>query len=287
MPFEIVVIDDGSTDGTWRVLESLSCEVAELRGVRLSRNFGKEAALSAGLDEALGDAVIVMDADLQHPPALLPQLIAAWREGEVDVVEAVKGARGDEPVATSFGARVFYALSSWLSGYDLRGSTDFKLLDRRVVDTWHRLGERSLFFRGMVPWMGFERVRIPFEVSGRSGGESSFSFLSLLGLAATAVTAFSSFPLRVVTLGGLAFLVGAALLGVQTLVNWATGEDVSGFATVILLQLIIGSAVMIALGVIGEYVARIYEEVKGRPRYIARDRCGASALPAARDRQDG
>lgn len=274
--FEIVVVDDGSTDGTWAVLQSLCSDYPVLRGVRLSRNFGKEAALSAGLDEASGEAVIVMDADLQHPPSLIPEMLEAWADGEVDVVDAVKDARGDEPLTAALGARVFYALSSWLSGYDLRGSTDFKLLDRRVVETWRRLGERSLFFRGMVPWMGFTRVEIPFQVSGRTGGESSFSWLALLGLAATAVTAFSSFPLRVVTLGGLAFLVGAALLAVQTLVNWATGQDVSGFATVILLQLIIGSAVMIALGVIGEYVARIYEEVKARPRYIASDRCGAS-----------
>lgn len=277
--FEIIVVDDGSTDATWAVLESLCADVPELRGLRLSRNFGKEAALSAGLDEACGEAVIVMDADLQHPPALIPELLAAWQAGGVDVVEAVRAARGGESLAARLGARVFYWLSSWLSGYDLRGSTDFKLLDRRVVATWHRFAERSLFFRGLVPWMGFNRVKVPFDVPGRTRGESSWTFISLVGLAATAVTAFSSFPLRVVTLGGLAFLVGAALLGVQTLVNWAVGEDVSGFATVILLQLIIGSAVMIALGVIGEYIARIYEEVKGRPRYVSADRCGAPAPP--------
>jgi glycosyltransferase involved in cell wall biosynthesis len=282
LSYEIVIIDDGSTDETWNVLEGLCADYPALRGVRLTRNFGKEAALSAGLDEARGAAVISMDADLQHPPALIPQMVKAWQEGQAEIVEAVKEHRGDESLATTLSARAFYSVSSWLSGYDLRRSTDFKLLDRRVVDTWRELGERSLFFRGMVAWLGFERVQIPFTVSERPGGGSSWNFFSLLGLAVTAVTAFSSLPLRMLTLAGLGFLVGAFVLGLQTLYQWSTGVDVSGFATVIILLLIIGSAVMIGLGIIGEYVARIYQEVKGRPRYIAAARCGAQSGAATR-----
>ncbi len=281
LPYEIIVVDDGSTDETWAVLQELCATHPKLRCLRLTRNFGKEAALSAGLDDALGDATIVMDGDMQHPPTLIPQMVASWREGLGDVIEGVKHDRGDESLATTLGAKAFYTLSSWLSGYDLRGSTDFKLLDRRVVDTWRQLGEHSLFFRGMVAWLGFKRVQIPFSVSGRAGGGSSWTFFRLVVLAVDAVTAFSSSPLRIVTMAGLAFLAGAFVLTVNTLYQWASGVEVSGFATVIILLLIIGSGLMIALGIIGEYVARIYEEVKGRPRYVTAARCGLEPSPPA------
>jgi glycosyltransferase involved in cell wall biosynthesis len=249
--------------------------------LRFSRNFGKEAALSAGLSEARGQAIIVMDGDMQHPPSLIPQLVEGWREGRGDVIEGVKQDRGEEPLSTKLEAKLFYSLSSRLSGYDLRGSTDFKLLDRRVVDTWRGLGEHSLFFRGIVAWLGFERFQIPFSVPSRAGGGSRWTFFKLLVLATTAVTAFSSFPLRLVTLAGLAFLGGAFVMTVNTLYQWASGVDVSGFATVIILLLIVGSTVMVALGIIGEYVARIYEEVKGRPRFVTSARCGPEQSPLA------
>jgi len=281
LPYEILVVDDGSTDETWTVLQRLCASHPTLRGIRLSRNFGKEAALSAGLNEAGGQAVIVMDGDMQHPPSLIPKMVESWREGRGDVIEAVKEDRGDEGLTSSLGAKAFYSLSSWLSGYDLRNSTDFKLLDRRVVDAWRRLGERSLFFRGIVAWLGFQRVSIPFSVPDRAGGASRWNFFNLLLLAATAVTAFSNFPLRLVTLVGLGFLAGAFVLTLNTLYQWASGVDVSGFATVIILLLIIGSTVMVALGIIGEYVARIYEEVKERPRYVTTARCGADPSPLA------
>ena len=281
LPYEILVVDDGSTDETWTILQQLCTSHPTLRGIQLSRNFGKEAALSAGLHEACGQAVIVMDGDMQHPPSLIPKMVESWREGRGDVIEGVKEDRGDERLASSLAAKVFYSLSSWLSGYDLRGSTDFKLLDRRVVDTWRRLGERSLFFRGIVAWLGFERVSIPFSVPERAGGDSRWNFFNLLLLAATAVTAFSNFPLRLVTLVGLGFLAGAFVLTLNTLYQWASGVDVSGFATVIILLLIIGSTVMVALGIIGEYVARIYEEVKERPRYVTAARCGPDPSPLA------
>ena len=279
LPYEILVIDDGSTDQTWTVLQDLCTTHPKLRGMRLSRNFGKEAALSAGLNEVYGEAVIVMDGDMQHPPSLIPKMVESWRAGRGDIIEGVKQDRGNERLAATLGAKAFYSLSSWLSGYDLHGSTDYKLLDRRVVDHWRALGERNLFFRGIVAWLGFERASIPFSVPDRAGGDSRWSFFNLLVLAGTAVTAFSSFPLRLVTLAGLAFLAGAFVMTLNTLYQWASGVDVSGFATVIILLLIIGSTVMVALGIIGEYVARIYEEVKQRPRYVTAARCGPDPSP--------
>ena len=285
--FELIIVDDGSTDRTWETLRSISERRAQVTGIRLSRRFGKEAALAAGLEAAGGDAVIVMDGDLQHPPSLLPVMLEVWKEGDADVVEAVRAARGRESLMTRFSAESFYALMSWLSGTNLRHSTDFKLLDRSVVDRWRQLGEHNLFFRGMVDWLGFETVQVPFTVPERAGGESGWSFVSRLRLALTAVTSFSSFPLRLLTLGGLVFLGLSGLLGLQTLFRWLSGEALSGFTTVILLNLIIGGAVIVGLGVIGEYVARIYEEVKGRPRFVEAERVGVRSSVPLRDGDDG
>ena len=276
--YELVFVDDGSTDDTWQVLTAAQQRYPQLRAVRFSRNFGKEAALCAGLEAARGQAVIVMDADLQHPPHLLPQMVRLWRSGDADVVEAVKESRGRESLTNKIGARVFYTLISRLSGYRLEGASDFKLLDRRVVDAWLRLGERDVFFRGMTAWLGFRHAQLPFVVPARVGGRSRWSILRLITLAVNAITSFSSKPLHLITAVGVVFMALAFVLGVQTLYLKLAGEAVSGFATVILLQLIIGSLLMISLGVIGLYLARIYEEVKGRPRYIiAQTLTGAEA----------
>jgi glycosyltransferase involved in cell wall biosynthesis len=275
--FEFILVDDGSPDGTWTEIECLSRQFAMIRAIRLSRNFGKESALAAGLEVARGDAVIVMDGDLQHPPELIPEMVRIWRESRADVVEAVKDHRGTEPFTNKVGAMLFYAIVKNLSAYDLRGATDYKLMDRRVIDAWLKLGERSLFFRGMVAWLGFRRVQIPFLVQGRIEGKSRWSVFQLIRLAVTAVTAFSSFPLHLITFAGIGFLAFAVILGSQTLFYKLVGEAVSGFATVILLLLIIGGALMIGLGVIGEYISRIYEEVKGRPRYIIAERINRGA----------
>lgn len=271
---EIIVVDDGSEDATWPALQRLCAQHPEVGALRLSRNFGKESAVAAGLDEARGDGVLVMDGDMQHPPELIPAMVEAWRGQGAHIVEAVKEDRGREGLLQRAGARLFYASWSWLAGYDLRGATDYKLLDRRVVEEWRRLGERNLFFRGMVAWLGFKRVQVAFSVPERGAGASKFRFSQLLRLALTATTAFSTLPLRLVTLLGGLSLVLAVVLGARALWLWVRGEAVSGFTTVILLQLILGSAVLIGLGVIGEYVARTYQETKRRPRYVAMERCG-------------
>jgi glycosyltransferase involved in cell wall biosynthesis len=236
--------------------------------LRLSRNFGKELALCAGLERARGDAVIVMDGDGQHPPELLPEMVRLWQTSGVDIVEAVKSKRGQESFSQRFGAFLFYVFLSKLAGVNLKGTSDFKLMSRRALDAWLQMEERNVFFRGMTAWLGFARVQVPFEVPVRAAGETGWSFPTRFKLALTGLSAFSWLPLQFVTLAGLVFFVFSVLFGIYTLILQLTGRSVSGFATVILLLLIIGSLLMLSLGIIGEYLARIYEEVKRRPRYV-------------------
>lgn len=271
MPFELVLVDDGSSDDTWRIISEEATASSSIRGLRLSRNFGKESALCAGLEHARGDAVILMDGDGQHPPSLVPEMVRMWQASGADIIEAVKRSRGRESLSGKSGALFFYFLLRKLSGFDFKGASDFKLLNRKAVDAWLKMGERNVFFRGMTAWMGFTTVQIPFEVVPRSGGESTWSYLKRLKLALTGITSFSSLPLQLVTFAGALFLVFSVVLGAETLYLKITGRAVSGFATVILLLLIIGSLLMISLGIIGEYLARIYEEVKGRPRYLVKE----------------
>jgi glycosyltransferase involved in cell wall biosynthesis len=266
--FEIVVIDDGSSDDTWAKIRDEAGMCPDLRAIRLSRNFGKELALCAGFERARGNAVIVMDGDGQHPPSLLPLMIETWRTSGADIIEAVKRRRGRESLTSKFGALTFYVILNKLSGFDLKGASDFKLIDRRVLDTWLAMRERNVFFRGMTAWMGFRSIQIPFEVGPRRAGKSGWSYLRRAKLALIGITTFSSFPLHLVTFTGMIFFLFAVGLGIQTLYLKLAGRAFTGFATVILLELIIGSLLMVSLGIIGEYLARIYEEVKGRPRYI-------------------
>jgi glycosyltransferase involved in cell wall biosynthesis len=266
--FEVILVDDGSPDDTWENIKEEAQVFPSLRAVRLSRNFGKELALCAGLERANGDAVVVMDGDGQHPPSLLPIMVEKWRSSGADIVHAAKTKRGREPVAGKVGAFLFYLILNKLSGFDLKGASDFKLVNRKVTDTWLSMRERNVFFRGMTAWMGFSTVKIPFQVVARRGGKSGWSYLKRAKLALIGITTFSSFPLHLVTFAGVIFFIFAIGLGIQTLYLKLTGRAFTGFATVILLELIIGSLLMISLGIIGEYLARIYEEVKGRPRYI-------------------
>src|SRR6266496_772868 len=265
---EIVLIDDGSTDDTWTIISEEAKSNPNLRAVRLSRNFGKELALCAGLERARGDAVIVMDGDGQHPPSLVPVMVEKWQSSGADIVQAVKVRRGRESLTSKLGALFFYTILNKLSGFELKGASDFKLMDRKVIDTWLAMRERNVFFRGMTAWMGFSTVQVPFAVAARRTGKSGWSYLRRWKLALIGITTFSSLPLHLVTFTGLIFFLFAIGLGIQTLYLKLTGRALTGFATVILLELIIGSLLMISLGIIGEYLARIYEEVKGRPRYI-------------------
>src|SRR5437773_4130879 len=267
-PFEVVLVDDGSPDDTWERIKDEARTLPSLRAVRLSRNFGKELALCAGLERARGDAVVVMDGDGQHPPSLLPVMVEKWRTSGADIVQAVKAKRVRESLASKLGALFFYVILNKLSGFELKGASDFKLMNRKAADTWLAMRERNVFFRGMTAWMGFHTLQIPFEVAARRGGKSGWSYFKRWKLALIGITTFSSLPLHLVTFVGVIFFIFAVGLGIQTLYLKLAGRAFTGFATVILLELIIGSLLMISLGIIGEYLARIYEEVKGRPRYI-------------------
>ncbi len=266
--YEVVLVDDGSSDNTWPIIAEEAKASSSVRGFRLSRNFGKEAALCAGLEEARGAAVLVMDGDGQHPASLLPEMIRMWQTTGADIVQAVKRSRGRESFSNKASALLFYIVLEKFSGFHLKGASDFKLMSRKAVNSWLRMGERNVFFRGMTAWMGFTTVQIPFEVVDRARGQSTWSYLKRLKLAVTGITAFSSVPLQLVTFAGGLFLVFSVILGAQTIYLKLSGQAVSGFATVILLELIIGSCLMISLGIIGEYLARIYREVKRRPRYL-------------------
>lgn len=266
--YEFILVDDGSTDNTWSVLTDLAAQQTGLRAVKLSRNFGKEAALCAGLAQADGEACITMDCDLQHPPELIPEMVRLWREEGYEVVEGVKSSRGREGVLNRTGSIIFYYMLYKLSGYNLNHASDFKLMDKKVLKAWCTLNEYSTFLRGMSAWLGFKRTAVSFEVTDRVAGRSKWSFFNLFKLAIHSIVSFSSLPLHLVTLLGILFLIGSFILGIQTLYGKIIGVAADGFTTVILLQLIIGSTLMISLGIIGTYIARIFDEVKRRPRYV-------------------
>lgn len=280
--FEIICVNDGSTDKTGDRLDTLAAQNPRVVAVHFSRNFGKEAAMSAGLGAATGEAVLVMDADLQHPPDLIPRMLARWDEG-YDVVDAVKADRGEEPLLYKLASKSFYALMGQTVGRHLRGSSDYKLLDRQVVDAVLACPERNRFFRGLVAWVGFRVAREPFTVQPRAAGRTHWSPSGLVAYALRSLLAFTAAPLRAVAWAGLAVLALDLALGAQTLWNWWRGVAVSGFTTVILTQGVLGGAMLLAVGTIAMYVAQIYEEQKARPIYVVRKPRPARSVPDAPD----
>lgn len=268
--YELVFISDGSKDRTYEEIVKAREKNPRIKGAAFSRNFGKEAGIFAGLELTTGDAVIVMDCDLQHPPAVIPQMWKLWQEG-AQVVEGVKSSRGKESLAHKLSAGLFYKIMSKLIGMDMNASSDFKLLDRQVVDVLLSLPERNTFFRALSFWVGFRTEVVYYEVQERQFGESKWSLFSLMKYAITNATSFSTMPLQMITVMGFLSILFSVVLGIQTFVRYLCGTAVEGFTTVILLILIIGGCLMISLGIIGHYIARIYEEVKGRPKYIISD----------------
>ena len=265
--YELVFVDDGSRDGTWNRICEAHQQNENVRGVHFSRNFGKEAAIFAGLSEARGDCVAVMDCDLQHPPETLIEMYHMWEEGW-EVVEGVKRTRGRESAAHRAATGLFYRIMSRAVKIDMSRASDFKLLDRKAVDSILEMPERNAFFRAMSSWIGFRQAQVEFDVQEREAGESKWSTRKLIAYAISNIVGYSTAPMQIVTGAGIAVFVLAIVLGIQTLVKYCTGHAVEGFTTVILLILLIGSIIMISLGIIGYYIARIYEETKGRPRYI-------------------
>jgi polyisoprenyl-phosphate glycosyltransferase len=273
--FELVLVDDGSSDGTGELLCGSGPPVVP---VLLSRNFGKEAAILAGLSAATGRAVVLMDGDLQHPPSVIPGMLELWDRG-FEVVNAVKADRGRESWLYRIAAAVFYRLLGRALGEAMRGQSDFKLLDRRVVSVLVALPERRRFFRALVVWIGFRTTSVPFQVAPRAAGRTSWSLLGLVSYAVYGLVSFSSVPLHAIAWVGGGVTVGAALLAAHTFWRWSTGTAISGFTTVILATLGIGGAILISLGVIATYLAAIYDEIKQRPVYLLR--------PPSEPRKDG
>jgi polyisoprenyl-phosphate glycosyltransferase len=265
--YELVLVDDGSADDSWDRIVQQALADDRVRGIQLSRNFGKEPAVLAGLEHAAGDAVVVIDSDLQHPPSAIPAMVQRWRDG-AHVVEAVKRNRTGQGVIGKLGGKLFNRAFTRLTQVDLVNATDFRLLSRPALDALLRLPEHSSFFRGTSSWIGFRRASIEVDIDHREGGASRWTFKSLFRLAVNGLTSFTSAPLHLVTLGGMAFAAFSVLLGAQTLIRWLRGGSVAGFP----LLLVMGTFVLLGLGVIGEYLARIHEEVRGRPRYLVQEK---------------
>ena len=271
--YELLFIDDGSRDGTWAQINEAAEKDSHVVGVHFSRNFGKEAAMFAGLEQARGDCCVVIDCDLQHPPEKIVEMYRLWEQG-YEVVEVIKEDRGEESGLHKFAANSFYGLISKATGMDMSSSSDFKLLDRKVVDTLNSLPERNVFFRALSFWVGYKKTSVSYCVQERTEGVSKWSTKSLIKYALTNISSFSSAPLHIVTVLGFIMLAVAFVLGIIALVQKISGVALGGFTTVILLLLFSASVIMISLGIIGYYIARIYDEIKGRPRYIISRICG-------------
>lgn len=276
IPFEILFVDDGSKDDTWLQIYHLSQSNPEVRGLSFSRNFGKESAIFAGLSACRGDCCVIMDSDLQHPPALIPQMYQLWKDG-YEVVEAIKETRGEESFFHKSCAKLFYKIISKLTGMDMSNASDFKLLDRCAIDALLTMPERAPFFRALSSWIGFHTVSIPFCVQKREIGSSKWSYVSLIRYAIQNISSFSGSPMQIVTFFGYIMLLFAFFQGIEALHSYFVGTAATGFTTVILLQLLIGSMLMISLGIIGHYISCIYNEIKARPRYIIHKTCGQSS----------
>ncbi|MEA4934599.1 MAG: glycosyltransferase family 2 protein [Lawsonibacter sp.] len=273
---ELIFVDDGSRDRTWAAIQKQAACHPQVRGIRFSRNFGKEAAIFAGLAQARGDCAVVMDCDLQHPPEKVPEMYRLWQQG-YQIVEGVKVSRGQEHLFHTFAAKRFYSILSNATGIDMSRASDFKLLDRCAVDVLLAIREKNAFFRALSSWIGFSTAQVEFEVQPRLEGQSKWSLRSLTRYAMTNIAAFSTAPLQLVTLLGVVVFVCSIVLGIHSLWQKFTGHALEGFTTVILLQLCLGSILMVCLGIIGYYIAKIYEEVKNRPRYLVADRCEGQA----------
>lgn len=267
--YELIFVSDGSTDRTYEVILDESKKNKRVKGLEFSRNFGKEASIFAGLNVACGDACVVIDCDLQHPVETIPEMYKLWEDG-YEIVEGVKSSRGKEGLFHKMFAGIFYGIMSKLIKMDMKNSSDFKLIDRKVVNVLLELKEHNTFFRALTFWAGFKSTTVTYDVAERQFGTSKWSFRSLFRYAIFNATSFSTLPLQLITHMGLLCIVFSIILGIQTLVKYFMGHAMEGFTTVILLILIVGGFIMLSLGIVGHYLARIYEEVKGRPKYIVK-----------------
>ena len=264
---ELLFVNDGSKDKTWEkiCLEAANCP--NVKGVCFSRNFGKESAVFAGLAEATGDCAVVMDCDLQHPPEKIIDMYRLWEQG-YEIIEGVKTSRGKESAFHKFAAKSFYSMMSESAGFDMSRASDFKLLDRKAVNVLLNMKEKNAFFRALSSWIGFKSTEVEYDVREREAGVSKWSTKALVKYALTNIASFSSAPMQIVTIMGLIVFIVGLVTTVEALVTFFEGRAQEGFTTVIILQCFTGSFIMLGLGIVGFYISKIYDEVKGRPRYI-------------------
>lgn len=279
--FELVLVNDGSSDSTPELLDRMAAEDPRVRVVHLSRNFGHQAALTAGLEHAAGDVVAMIDADLQDPPELIPRMVEQWEHGS-DVVYAVRNQRDGETAFKLATASWFYRLFDKLAQVDLEpNSGDFRLLDRRALDALLSMTERSRFLRGMTVWVGFTQTAVHYEREARTAGETKYTLRKMLRFSLDAIASFSHLPLQLATYAGL-LSAGVAFVAIPVVVGLHFADSyLPGFGTITILILLLGGIQLIALGVIGEYVGRIYDEVKHRPLYIVREERNRPSVTSA------
>lgn len=265
--FELMYVNDGSKDNTFSKIEELNKKDKRVKCVSFARNFGKEAALFAGIRNVTGDCTVVLDADLQHPPAVMIEMYKKWKEG-FEVVEGVKTDRGKEGLFHKLFTKIFYGMISKAVGMDMKNSSDYKLLDKKVVAELANLKERNTFFRALSFWVGFNKTTVYYEVADRASGSSKWSAKSLIKYAINNVICFTYTPLQIVTvLGSLFILIGLGIT-IDAIITYILGTAASGFPTLIIILFIGFGAIMLSLGIIGVYIAQIYDEIKGRPQYI-------------------
>lgn len=272
---ELIYVDDGSTDSTFEVLRALQSQDARVRIVKLSRNFGHQVALTAGIEYASGEAVVIIDADLQDPPEVVPAMVEKWLDG-YDVAYGVRLEREGESLFKLYTAKVFYRLMTRLSATPITVDTgDFRLMDRKVVNALLRMPERDRFLRGMITWLGFRQVAVPYRRATRHAGETKYPFLKMVRFALDGISSFSVIPLKIATwLGFFASAVALILVGYALFVHLLTNKWVTGWASLFIAVLFMGGAQLVCLGIIGEYVGRIYGESKRRPLYVVQDLLG-------------
>ena len=283
--FDVWVIDDGSRDDTWERLRSARDRYPELCGLRFTRNFGKEAAILAGLRESTGAAVVVMDSDGQHPPSLLPRMLDIWRTGEAQIIAAQKAARPTDSRIARMNAYLFNSIMRMMTGLDLSGASDYRLLDRQVVNALLAFPERVRFFRGMTVWTGFTTKNVAFDVRPRIAGTSRWSTSQLTKLAINVITAYSAKPLSLVFRLGLVGMLAAFVLFFQAVYSWTAGIAVSGWTSMTVVMLFFGSANLLGIGVLGAYLAQLFDEIKARPEYLIEQELGSRGTEMASRRR--
>ena len=267
---EYLFINDGSKDATHQIIKNLSESDEKVQYISFSRNFGKEAAIFAGLRAATGDCAVILDADLQHPPETIFEMTTLWKQG-YEVIEGVKKNRGKEGIIHKAMAGLFYGLISRVIGFDMNNSSDFKLLDKKVVKELAQLTETDTFFRALSFWVGIKSTSVEYEVQDRIAGSTKWSFYSLFGYAIKNLIAFSFAPLKLIILLGVLFLIVGVGFGIDALISYIYGNAAVGYPTLVFLIIMSTGGIMLSLGIVGIYIAKIYEQIKHRPQYIIRD----------------